>query len=45
MDVVPANEITLLNATLRQMRLEISELHFQWYSEAEALASSVDVVP
>jgi hypothetical protein len=36
MDVVPANEkITLLNATLRQMRLEISELHFQWYSEAE----------
>ena len=45
-DVVAANEkITLLYATLRRMRLEISELHSQWYSEAEELASSVDVVP
>lgn len=45
-DVVAANEkVTLLYATLRRMRVEISQLHSQWYTQAENLASSVDVVP
>ena len=44
-DVVAANEkVTLLFATLQRVRREILELHSQWYTEAESLAS-VDVVP
>ena len=45
-DVVAANEkVKLLYATLCRMRSEISELHSQWYGEAEKVALSVNVSP
>ena len=45
-DVVAANkEVSLLFVTLQRMRMEISQLHSEWYDEAEELASSVNVEP
>ncbi len=45
-DVVASNQkVTLLFVTLQRIRREISELHTKWYSEAENLASSIDVAP